>query len=97
MQSVTGCGEKREVAHLGSRIAGDVNDALGGEGEELLKKLLTATCTRRVNDDDGVITCMRHLGKDLASISSQEAAVSEAVDLSIVSRFFDSGLRKLDA
>lgn len=92
MQSVAGCGEKREVAHLGGRIAGDVNDALGGEGEELLKKLLTATCTRRVNDHDGVITCMRHLGKDLTGISRDETAIGQAVDLRIVSGFFDRSL-----
>lgn len=91
MQSVTGCGEKREVAHLGGRIAGDVNDALGGEGEELLKELLTASSAGWINDDDGVITCMRHLGKDLAGISRDETAIGQAVDLRIVSGFFDGG------
>ena len=97
VQAVSGGGEKREITHLRGRIAGDIDDALRGKGEELLQKLCATTRTRRVDDDDRVAPSVWHLGEDLTRISRDELAVREVIDLRIVRRFFDSTFRKLHA
>ena len=71
--------KKDEVPHLGGGIAGDIDDASGSEGEELLQKLDTASGARRVDEHDGVAPGIRHVLENVLRISGNEAAVESKV------------------
>lgn len=86
-----------EVAHLGGRVAGDVNDPARIELKELLKKILAAALSRRV-DDDG---CFRgregDVGKEVLGGSGDEAGVLDSIGAGIPASPVGGSFREFDS
>ena len=49
-ESVAACGEASRVAGEGGGVAGDVDDALGGDFQDGVRHFFVAACARRVED-----------------------------------------------
>ena len=68
-----------QIPYLGRWIAGDVDNALGIEEEELLKKILPAAFAGRINDNGGQVCRKCDLFKDPLSRGSNDFDIREAV------------------
>lgn len=73
-----------EVAHLGGGVAGDVDDAEGGEVEELVEEGVAAACAWRVDDDGGVVGGVGVVGEDVFCAAGLEGGVGDVVDGGVV-------------
>src|SRR4051812_17663287 len=68
-----------EVAHLGCRVAGNVDDGAGPKGEELPQEALVAAFPWRVDHDGGIRRGKIEAGKNRTRIAGQKAGVGDLV------------------
>ena len=80
---VIGCEKLFEVAHLGCGVAGNINDFVGGELEELIKKLLVATFPWWVDNDGGFICGKVDVFEDFFCAGGEERGVADVVEFGI--------------
>ncbi len=85
-----------EVTHLGSWIAGDVDDFFRAKGEELLEEFLVAAFARRINDHGCFFSWKANVVKDSFGAGGEEGSVVDFVEFSITAGPVCCGLADFD-
>ena len=81
-----------QVACLGGRIAGDVDNALGSSTEDGLHHIRMHAGTGRVGDDDIRTSVLSNevVGEDILHIASKEQSIVDTINLRVDLRILNS-------
>src|SRR5690348_1506688 len=76
---VAGIEERAEVAHLGGRIATDIDHGARGEGDELAEEVFIRASPGRVDDDRGLGAGGGDVLKDVPGGAGGKSAVGDLI------------------
>jgi len=93
----SGFGQDGEVADLGGGVAGDVDDAGGAEGDELVEEFLRAAFAWGIDDDGGLGGWELNVLEDGFGGGGEEGGVGDAVGIGITAGPVGGGFADFDA